>query len=119
MFDYYLSAITQHYVDFQGRARRAAFWYFILGNIIVGIVLGVIEGAAHLGQMLSFIYSLVVSLPSLAVTVRRLHDTDRSGWWILLSAIPLIGWAVLIYWYCVEGTHGPNAYGPDPKASAA
>ncbi|HUB85821.1 MAG TPA: DUF805 domain-containing protein, partial [Rhizomicrobium sp.] len=102
-----------------GRARRAAFWYFVLANFIVGVLLGVIEQSAHMGQMLSSIYSVLVFLPTLAVTVRRLHDTGRSGWWVLLAAIPLVGWAVLIYWYCVEGTHGPNEYGPDPKAAQA
>ena len=77
---------------------------------------GAASAAANLG-LLSGLYTLAVLLPSIAVTVRRLHDTDRTGWWILLGFIPIIGGIVLLVFYVLEGTRGPNRYGPDPKAT--
>ena len=73
--------------------------------------------AANSLGLLSGLYTLAVLLPSIAVTVRRLHDTDRTGWWILLGFIPIIGGIVLLVFYVLEGTRGPNRYGPDPKAT--
>jgi uncharacterized membrane protein YhaH (DUF805 family) len=72
--------------------------------------------AANSLGLLSGLYTLAVLLPSIAVTVRRLHDTDRSGWWILLGFIPIIGGIILLVFYVLEGTRGPNRFGPDPKA---
>jgi len=118
MFENYMDVITRHYVDFNGRARRSQFWYFVLMNIIVGMIVGVIQQMLSLGTMLSGLYTLAVFLPNLGLSVRRLHDVNRSGWWLLLAAIPIVGWIVLIYWDCVEGTPGPNEYGPDPKGVA-
>ena len=111
------------YATFSGRARRSEFWWFalfnFLANIALSVVDGVIFGFGHGmmgggGQPLSGLYSLAVLLPSLAVAARRLHDTGRSGWWLLLIFIPLIGILVLIWWYATEGDEGPNEYGPDP-----
>ena len=116
MFSYYTNAITKHYVDFRGRARRSEFWYFALFNFIVAAILGTIDQAAHTGQALAGIYNLIVFLPSFALSVRRLHDLNRSGWWLLLALIPIVGWIILLWWDCTEGTHGPNEHGPDPKA---
>ena len=117
---WYLEALKK-YAVFSGRARRTEFWYFVLFNIIVTIVLSVIDrligtfsGATNLG-ILSGIYSLAVLIPTLAVAVRRLHDTDRTGWWILIGLIPLIGTIVLLVFYLTPGTPGSNRYGPDPK----
>lgn len=73
-------------------------------------------GMGHNPQPLSAIWSLVVLLPSLAVGVRRLHDTGRSGWWLLIWLIPLIGWIILIWWFASRGDEGPNEYGDDPLA---
>ena len=117
---WYLEALKK-YAVFSGRARRTEFWYFVLFNIIVTIVLSVIDrligtfsGASNIG-ILSGIYGLAVLIPTLAVTVRRLHDIDRTGWWILLGLIPLIGTIVLLVFYLTPGTPGSNRYGPDPK----
>ena len=124
---WYLKVLKQ-YADFDGRARRTEFWMFVLFNVLVSIVLGIVDamiGTATFygsGSMVSFspgllggLYSLAVLIPSIAVTVRRLHDTDRSGWWVLIGLIPFIGSIVLLVFACLEGTRGPNAYGMDPK----
>jgi uncharacterized membrane protein YhaH (DUF805 family) len=117
---YYLEALKK-YAVFSGRARRAAFWYFVLFNIIVTIVLALIDtllgtttGVSSFG-ILSGIYSLAVLIPTLALWVRRLHDIDRTGWWVLINLIPLIGTIVLLVFALTPGTPGSNRYGPDPK----
>lgn len=110
-------ACFSKYVTFSGRARRAEYWWFILATILVSLVLGFIDGLLGLGGefgLLSSIWSLAVFLPSLAVGVRRLHDTDRSGWWMLISFLPLIGLIVLIVFFAQKGTDGANRFGPDP-----
>lgn len=108
------------YVTFSGRAPRSEFWYFVLFGVIGSIILGVIdtmlfppEATTDTGP-LSSIFGLLILLPHLSVTVRRLHDLDRSGWWWWLGLIPLIGWIILIVWYATKGTSGPNRFGPDP-----
>lgn len=101
------------------------YWYFVLFNILASIVLGAIDGllgtsGSGMGAgLLSGIYGLAVLIPSLAVTVRRLHDTDRSGWWILIVLVPLIGTIVLLVFALLEGTPGSNRYGPNPKEATA
>jgi uncharacterized membrane protein YhaH (DUF805 family) len=122
---WYLEALKK-YAVFSGRSRRMEYWYFVLFNIIVSIVLGAIDGLL-LGTLdsgmgvglLSGIYSLAVLIPTLAVTVRRLHDIDRSGWWILIGLVPLIGAIVLLVFALLEGTPGDNQYGPNPKGATA
>ena len=121
---WYLQALKK-YAVFGGRSRRMEYWYFVLFNIIVSIVLGVIDGllgtsGSYAGAgLLSGIYGLAVLIPSLAVTVRRLHDTDRTGWWILIALVPLIGVIVLLVFALLEGTPGDNQYGPNPKGATA
>jgi uncharacterized membrane protein YhaH (DUF805 family) len=121
---WYLQALKK-YAVFGGRSRRMEYWYFVLFNIIVSIVLGVIDGllgtsGSYAGAgLLSGIYGLAVLIPSLAVTVRRLHDIDRSGWWILIALVPLIGVIVLLVFALLEGTPGDNQYGPNPKGATA
>ncbi len=98
-----------------GRSIRSEYWYWVLFDIIGSIVASVIDyllGVPAFGAL----FSLVTILPSLAVAVRRLHDLDRTGWWILLALIPIIGWIILLIWYCSRGTVGPNRFGPDPLA---
>jgi uncharacterized membrane protein YhaH (DUF805 family) len=101
------------------------YWYFVLFNIIVSIVLGAIDGLLGFrgsgmdAGLLSGLYGLAVLIPSLAVTVRRLHDIDRSGWWILIALVPLIGVIVLVVFALLEGTPGTNRYGPNPKEATA
>jgi len=120
--NWYLEVLKK-YTVFTGRAERQEFWYFILFNIIVTIVLTALDGvtgtySTQTGMgLLSGIYTLAVFLPSLAVSIRRLHDTNRSGWWILLSFIPLLGAIVLIVFFAQEGFPGDNQYGSDPKGA--
>lgn len=118
--NWYLKVLKQ-YVDFNGRARRKEYWMFMLVNIIVSIVIGIVDGIAGLKTgsgfgILGALYSLAVLLPSLGVSVRRLHDIDKSGWWVLIGFVPIIGFIVLLVFAVMEGTNGDNAYGPDPKA---
>ena len=110
--------VLKKYAVFDGRAHRTEFWMFALVNVIVSLVLGVVDGiigtrTGGLG-LLGGLYSLAVLVPSLAVGVRRLHDIGRSGWWLLIALIPLVGIIVLIVWYATEGDRAPNAYGPNP-----
>lgn len=112
--EYFTNALKK-YADFTGRERRKAFWMFILFYWIIAIVLGVVSG--FLGtQALSSIFGLVMLVPSLSVTARRLHDTGRSGWWQLIALLPLIGAIVLII-FLVQDSHADNDYGPNPKAA--
>jgi uncharacterized membrane protein YhaH (DUF805 family) len=99
------------YVDFQGRAMRSEFWWFALFNIIVQVVTTVIDRGVLNYPILSTIATLALILPGIAVSVRRLHDTDRSGWWLLISFIPLIGAILLLVWYCTKGSVSQNRFG--------
>ena len=122
--DWYLKVLKQ-YAVFSGRARRKEYWFFVLFSVIISVVLGFIDSAIGTasketgGGLLSGIYALAVLIPSIAVTVRRLHDTDRSGWWILIVLVPLIGWIVLLVFMVLDGTPGDNRFGPSPKAATA
>jgi len=122
--NWYLEVLKK-YAVFSGRSRRAEYWYFVLVNLIVVIVLSLIDtllGTFNVVQgvgLLSGIYGLAVLIPSLAVTVRRLHDIDRTGWWIFINLIPLIGTIVLLVFAVTDGTPGSNRYGPNPKEVAA
>lgn len=120
---WYLDCIKTKYATFTGRARRMEYWYFILFNIIVSIVLSLVDsvlGAQLYGVgMLQLIYSLLVLLPALGVAIRRLHDTDRTGWWLLIGLVPVLGTIVLIIFMVLDSTPGPNRYGPNPKGAAA
>ena len=113
----------KNYFNFSGRATRSEYWWFILISIIIGFVLEIVDviifsssGGEILG-FLSIIYYLAVFIPGLAVLFRRLHDTGRSGWWWLISLIPLIGAIVLIVFACLDSTPD-NKYGKNPKGSS-
>lgn len=85
--------VLSKYAQFEGKATRSEYWYFFLANLIIGIILSIISGIiGDSNGILGSIYSLIVFLPSLAVAVRRLHDTGRSGWWMLIILLPFIGW---------------------------
>jgi uncharacterized membrane protein YhaH (DUF805 family) len=116
--NWFMKVVTQHYFDFNGRARRAEFWWYILVYVILAIIVNVIDSVVHLNGLLGGLLGLALLLPNLGVWVRRLHDTNRSGWWILIGLVPLVGIVLLIIWAAAAGTAGPNTYGPDPKASA-
>ena len=119
---WYLQALKK-YAVFSGRSRRKEYWFFVLFAVIISIVLGVIDTmigtqAGGIG-ILSGIYALAILIPSIAVSVRRLHDIDKTGWWILIGFIPLIGTIILLIFAFLPGTAGDNKYGADPKAAAA
>jgi len=127
----------KRYADFQGRSRRLEYWMFTLGMSLVAVLVfvplfiftgargGIYPGGQQTGDPLAGasavvlvalgLFYLVILIPSLAVQVRRFHDQDRSGWLVLLGLIPYIGGLILLVFMCLEGTHGPNRYGPDPK----
>ena len=114
-----VSSVFHNYANFSGRARRSEYWYFVLFNLIVGVVLGIIDailgGDTLLVSVISGVYSLAVLVPSLAVCWRRLHDIGKSGANILWGCIPLVGVILLIVWYAKDTQPGENQYGPDPK----
>ena len=111
------------YAVFSGRSRRKEYWYFVLFVVIVSIVLSLIDslfGTYHRESgtgLLGGIFSLAILIPSIAVSVRRLHDIDRTGWWVLISLVPLVGWIVLLVFHVQDGTPGTNRYGPNPKST--
>lgn len=106
--------VLKKYAVFTGRARRKEFWMFVLFNLIIAVVLGIIENALGIVGP-SLVYSLAVLVPGIAVSIRRLHDTGRSGWFILLGLIPIVGALILIFFYVQDSTPGSNEYGPNPK----
>lgn len=111
--NYYINAF-KNYVNFKGRARRKEYWMFVLFNFIVAFVLGIIDGLIGI-TVLSTIYSLAVIIPSLALCFRRLHDIGKSGAWILIGLIPLVGEIILLVFFCTDSQAGENQYGPNPK----
>ena len=122
--NWYLEVLKK-YTVFNGRARRKEYWYFCLFNIIVSLAFagldsltGTFSVESGVG-LLGGIYSLAIMIPGIAVTVRRLHDTDRSGWWLLIVLIPLIGAIVLLVFLVQDGKPGENRYGFNPKSATA
>ena len=111
------SVILKNYVNFEGRATRAEFWWFFLFNVIVSVVLNIF--GPKIGGTLSGIWSLAILLPYLGLSVRRLHDINKSGWLMLLGLIPIIGWIILIYWWAQPGDTSENQYGPVPQTPTA
>jgi uncharacterized membrane protein YhaH (DUF805 family) len=108
-------AVLKNYAGFSGRARRTEYWMFFLINFIIIVALELIGMAVKVITILAGIYGLAVLIPSLAVGVRRLHDTGRSGWWLLIGIIPVIGTIILIVFLATDGQPGDNQYGPNPK----
>ena len=120
--NWYLEVLKK-YAVFSGRARRKEYWYFVLFNTLISIVLGIIDGAtgsfspeAGMG-LLGGIYTLAVLIPGIAVSVRRLHDTGRSGWWLLIVLVPLIGAIVLLVFMVQNSQTDENQYGNNPKTA--
>lgn len=110
--------------DFRGRARRSEYWYFCLFNMLMSFLLGFMDGmmgttfttstGAQMG-IIGILFSLAVLIPSLAVSIRRLHDIGKSGWYLLVCLIPLIGGLLLLYWSVLDSEPQDNKYGPNPK----
>ena len=113
--------VLKKYAVFGGRARRKEYWFFVLFNTLIVVALTIIDAmlgsfSARSGTgILASLYSLAVLVPSIAVGVRRLHDTSRSGWWILIGLIPLIGAVVLLVFMVLDSAPGENIYGASPK----
>jgi uncharacterized membrane protein YhaH (DUF805 family) len=107
-------AVLKKYAVFSGRARRKEYWMFLLFNLLISAGVGITDSVLGIGSGLSGLYSLAILLPSVAVSVRRLHDTGRSGWMMLIALIPLFGGLVLLSFMC-EDSHGSNKYGDPPK----
>jgi uncharacterized membrane protein YhaH (DUF805 family) len=103
-----------NYVTFSGRASRPAYWWWFLFAVIVAVVASIIDAAIGTWGVVGGLAGLALLLPNLAVSVRRLHDTNRTGWWILIGLIPIIGFIVLLVFYLQEGDEGENEYGPPP-----
>ncbi len=113
-----VTSALRNYATFAGRARRSEFWFFFLFVILAQIVSGIVDDVAT-GGILGVVVSLGLVVPSIAVTARRLHDNGRSGWWMLVSLVPLVGWIIMLIWYCQPGENGPNRFGLDPRAKGA
>jgi len=112
--------VLQNYFTFSGRARRKEYWFFILFHMIFLFVLAILD--ASLGTMaaggagvLSAIYGLAILIPSIAVSVRRLHDIGFAGWWYLIISIPIVGAIVLLVFHVLDSEPGDNRFGPNPK----
>lgn len=115
----YKRVVLERYAQFEGRAGRAEFWWFVLANLLVQVVLNILMGIADIFFILALLYGLAVLIPSLAVAIRRLHDTGKSGWFLLIGLIPIVGFILLIVFYATEGDAGANEYGePDPGLPA-
>jgi uncharacterized membrane protein YhaH (DUF805 family) len=116
--------VLQKYAVFSGRARRAEYWFFVLFNFLISIGLAIVDAVLGLTSDSGFgplqsLYGLAVFVPSLAVSVRRLHDTNRTGWWLLIALIPIVGAVVLLIFMVTDSDAGANQYGPNPKEASA
>lgn len=110
-----VSALQLNYCNFNGRASRSQYWYFVLFNVIIGILCTILTAIiGNAGTIITYIIDLALLLPGLGLAVRRLHDINKSGWFLLLSLIPLVGAIILIIWFCKDSEMQPNQYGPVP-----
>jgi uncharacterized membrane protein YhaH (DUF805 family) len=119
---WYLQVLKKYQV-FKERARRKEYWMFVLFNIIISLILRLVEDLIGIYPkegigVLEGLYGLVVLIPGIAVSVRRLHDTGRSGWWLLIGIVPIIGVIVLFVFMVQDSQPGENQYGPNPKTAA-
>ncbi len=112
--------VLKKYAVFTGRAQRQEYWMFVMVHVVISCVLALLEVMLGLSQKLgggwlSTLYALAVILPNIGVGIRRLHDTDRSGWWLLLNLIPCIGFIITLVFFIQDSDPGDNQYGPNPK----
>jgi uncharacterized membrane protein YhaH (DUF805 family) len=119
----------RRYAEFEGRSRRKEYWMFALLNLLIGLFVGLVFVVGYYADMsqgemdtylmpavwLACLYSLATLIPGIALAIRRLHDTDRSGWNLLWGLVPFVGGFILLYFYVSEGDRRPNRFGPDPK----
>jgi uncharacterized membrane protein YhaH (DUF805 family) len=113
---YWKKVMLENYANFSGRARRAEYWWTALINLGIYVVLfGIFDVIGDAGYVLLGLFYVVILIPSLAVGIRRLHDTNKSGWWLLISLVPFVGSIILIVFLATDGERGPNQYGVSPK----
>ncbi|WP_129690824.1 DUF805 domain-containing protein [Gottfriedia acidiceleris] len=112
--EWYLK-VLKNYAVFNGRARRTEYWMFFLFNAIITIILSFLENIGDITNVLTGIYGILTLLPSLAVGARRLHDSGKSGWWLLIGLIPFIGTIILLIFFCLDSEEGDNRFGANPK----
>lgn len=120
----FLNVVQNNYFNPNGRARRREYWLFVLAQLLIGVAITVVftllgfvaEFFAAIGSILSGLVSLALLLPGITLAIRRLHDVNKSGWFLLIALIPLIGAFVLLYFMVTPGDAGVNEYGEDPKA---
>jgi len=112
-------ALAQNYCNFSGRASRSEYWWYALFTMILGVVIGFVLGifgaCSTAVSVIQGLVSLALLLPGLGLCVRRLHDISKSGWWIFISLVPLLGAILLIIWFCKPSDAGMNQYGPEPN----
>jgi uncharacterized membrane protein YhaH (DUF805 family) len=108
-----------HYTKFEGRAGRPPFWWWFLFGVLVAIAANIIDAILGTWGVVNGLAALALLLPNISVSIRRLHDTNRTGWWILIGLIPIIGFIVLLVFYLSEGDAGENKYGPSPGSGVA
>ena len=114
------SAVVERYADFQGRSPRSELWWFVLFYMLLSLAVGMLGALSDaLGAILNLVVTIGLLVPVIAVQIRRLHDTDRTGWWILIGLVPVIGTIVLIVFYLQRGSEGDNRFGPDPLGNVA
>ncbi len=118
MINIWKTVVLQRYAKFDGRASRAEFWWFVLANFLIYIVLAVLMNITSLFVVLYFVYAIGTIIPAIAVAIRRLHDTNKSGWFLLIGLIPFVGFIILIVFYATEGTNGPNDHGVAAEPAA-
>ncbi|MFD5624235.1 DUF805 domain-containing protein [Streptomyces yangpuensis] len=116
--NYYLDVLKK-YADFSGRARRQEYWMFFLFQFAALIIVAILDAVLGTSPWLYLLYALGTLLPNLGVTIRRLHDTGKSGWWIFINLVPVVGFIWFIVLLATAGQPQPNQYGPDPKVLAA
>ncbi|SOH93059.1 Uncharacterized membrane protein YhaH, DUF805 family [Monaibacterium marinum] len=109
-----VQAVLAKYMVIEGRARRSEYWWFTLAMILGNIATGVVDGILGI-SLLSILFGLAVLIPSLTVSIRRLHDVGKSGWWLLIVLVPIVGWLVLLFFTVQDSQQGANAYGENPK----
>jgi uncharacterized membrane protein YhaH (DUF805 family) len=107
--------VIERYAQFSGRSGRAEYWWFFLANLILGVVFSLLGRVSVAFAVIYALYGLAMIIPSLSVSVRRLHDINRTGWWVLIALVPIVGVIVLLVFHATAGDPGGNQYGYPPE----
>ena len=113
-----VKTVLSNYAKFEGRSGRPEYWWWVLAYIIAAVIINVVGSIVGLGEILVNLLALAVLIPNIAVSVRRFHDIGKSGWWVLIGLIPLVGWIAFIY-FAAQPSVGPNEYGEGPQGPVA